>query len=279
MPDPRSYLYVPGDRPEFLEKATLRNADALIVDLEDAVPMASKDDARRTVMQWLEQLDVTSTQQVWIRVNPGAIGEVDMEALAGSFAITGFCLAKTEAAGEVEDRAALLARRQSRAQLMPLLESAGAIFQAVSIAQAPRVARLQIGEADLAADTGIDPSPGGGEFAWARSVVVFASAKAGVGAPVAPVDPDFRDLAALRESTENLRRSGFFGRACIHPAQLDIVNATFTTTGAAVEAARLLLASHASSGAGVSVGSDGRMVDEAVLRSARRLVEQAAAGR
>ncbi len=271
----RSHLYVPGDRPDVLAKALDRGADALIVDLEDAVPLARKDAARSAVLGWLDELPEITAAEIWVRVNQGASGHEDIRALARSPRVTGFCLAKTESAEEVVAVAELLDAAGSAAGLAPLLESAAAVLRAQDIAGAPRVSRLQVGEADLRADTGILPGPDERELAWVRSWVVLVSAAAGLEPPVGPVSTDFRDLDVLRESTEALRRMGYRGRACIHPAQVAVVNDVFTPSVEERAAARRVVDAYEAAlaqGAGVVLGDDGRMIDEAVVRQARRLL-------
>ena len=135
--------------------------------------------------------------------------------------------------------------------------------------------RLQVGEADLKADTGIEPGDDERELLWVRSQVVLASAAAGIDPPVGPVSTNFRDLDALRASTEAVRRLGYRGRACIHPAQIAVVHEVFTPSPEQVDAAQALIAAYdaaVAAGSGVLIGPDGRMVDEAVVRQARRLV-------
>ena len=270
----RSHLYVPGDRADVLAKALDRGADALIVDLEDAVPMAGKDAARDTVVGWLATVPPGSAE-IWVRVNAGGLGLVDVGALASSARLTGFCLAKTETAADVEAVSDLLDELGSDAALAPLVESAAALLRAESIAAAPRVRRLQVGEADLRADTGILPGPEERELLWVRSWVVLVSAAAGLEPPVGPVSTDFRDLDALTESTEALRRMGYRGRACIHPAQVEVVNAVFTPSAEELDTARRVVSSYEAAlaeGSGIVLGDDGRMIDEAVVRQARRLL-------
>jgi citrate lyase subunit beta/citryl-CoA lyase len=281
---PRSYLYIPGNQPRFLASALERGADALIVDLEDAVPLAGKDAAREAVGQWLAGLPRLEAE-IWVRVNPGERGLADVRALAnaatgrlgggpahGGAALAGFCLAKADSAADVAEVAAALDALGSPAALLPLLESAAGVLRAAHIARAPRVRRLQLGEADLCADAGIEPGADERELLFARSSVVLASAAAGIEPPVAPVSTDFRDLDALAASTRSLRRLGFFGRACIHPAQLPVANQVFTPTRAELDAAADVVSRHAAAGGGVAVAVDGRMIDEAVVRWARRLL-------
>jgi len=277
----RSHLYVPGDKPEVLAKALGRGADALIVDLEDAVAPASKDAARTVVANWLSGLPAAADNpvQVWIRINSGEMGHTDVRAVL-SPAVTGVVAAKTESAEELVALHAVLTAMEDKLELpagsigvVPLLESANAVLNALSIAKAPRVQRLQVGEADLRADIGVELGADGRELLYVRSQVVLISAAAGIDPPVGPVDTNFRDTEALAESTRAVKRMGYVGRACIHPAQAAIVNEVFTPTADEVAAAKDLIArfdAAMAAGDGVCLDAQGRMVDEAVVRQARR---------
>lgn len=279
----RSHLYVPGDKPEVLAKALGRGADALIVDLEDAVAPAHKAAARDIVAHWLSTLPRAAENpvQVWVRINPGDAGHVDVRAVA-SAALTGVVAAKTESAEELVALHGVLTEAEDRLEIVagslavvPLLESAHAVLQAMAIAKAPRVQRLQVGEADLRADIGVDLGPDGRELLFVRSQVVLISAAAGIEPPVGPVDTNFRDLDALRESTRAIKAMGYVGRACIHPAQAGVVNEVFTPTEQEVAAAIDLIArfdAAMAAGDAVCLDAQGRMVDEAVVRQARRVV-------
>ncbi|MFD3459914.1 HpcH/HpaI aldolase/citrate lyase family protein [Nocardia fluminea] len=271
----RSALYVPGNRPELFAKALAGQADVVLIDLEDAVPMRDKETARREATSWLRSVPA-HRGRIWVRVNAGDLGDDDLAAVApcGPAAV---CLAKTESAQRVRAAAAILGRYEPDAQtvrLCPLLETAAAIYAAREIAMAPRVLRLQIGEADLCADTGISPGDDERELLTARSQVVLAAAAAGIAAPLAPVRTDFRDLDALRVSTLALQRIGFRGRACVHPAQVPVVNEVFTPTRADLDRARALVTGFDAAASGVMVDDTGRMVDSAVIRRARRLLER-----
>ena len=279
-PQARSHLYVPGDKPDVLAKALGRGADALIVDLEDAVAPTAKDEARRIITEWLATLPVAAENpvEIWIRTNSGADALVDVKAVA-SPAVTGFCVAKAESVEEIENVSAALDVIEEELDLpngsfalAPLLESAAAVFLARDIAAASRVKRLQVGEADLRADVGFTLGDDQRELLFVRSMVVLASAAAGIDPPVGPVDPNFRDLDALKDSTLAVQRLGYLGRACIHPAQAAVVNDVFTPSAESVEAARSLIErfdAAIAAGAGVFV-DNGKMVDEAVVRQARR---------
>jgi citrate lyase subunit beta/citryl-CoA lyase len=277
----RSYLYVPGDAPRKLARALTSGADALIVDLEDAVAPSGKEAARTAVHDWLEAgPDAT----VWVRINPGEAGHHDARAVV-SPALAGVCVAKTASANEIATLGTVLAEAEEalglpvgRVAVVPLLETAGAVLAAAEIARAPRVTRLQLGEADLRAELGVEPGPDERELLWARSMVVLASAAAGIEPPVASASTDFHDLDALRVSTEALRRMGFRGRTCIHPAQVPVVNEVFTPGEAELTRARDLVERFEASlatGSGVCVDADGRMVDEAVVKAARRTLSNA----
>lgn len=278
----RSYLYVPGNAPDKLAKVLGRGADAVIVDLEDAVPWASKDEARATVTAWLRALDgETDGVEIWVRVNPGPLGVEDVTAVVAP-GLRGVMVAKTESRADLDAIDDALGKAEAREGLdagsvgvVPLLESAAAVLEARAIAAAPRVVRLQVGEADLAADLGFGEDVDDAEWAPLRSQVVLVSAAAGISAPVAPVSTDFRDLERFAASTRALARRGYVGRACIHPAQVGVVNDVFTPSEDSLARARALVEvfdQAVAEGRGVVVGPDGRMVDEAVVRRARSVI-------
>jgi citrate lyase subunit beta/citryl-CoA lyase len=268
---PRTYLYVPGDRPERFGKALASGADAVILDLEDAVAPARKAQAREEVVGFVRALEPPPSVEVWVRVNAADAGVDDLRGLASVEGLTGVCVPKVESARQLVELDALLAELGVDWIVEPLLESGASLFAACEIAGAPRVRRLQVGEVDLAADLGVTPGPEETELLWARSTVVAASASAAIEAPVGPVSPDFADLDALARSTESLRRLGFWGRACIHPAQLPVVGSAFRSEPEELAWAREVIA--ALEGAvGAAKGPDGRLIDEAVARIARRVL-------
>lgn len=271
---PRSYLYVPGNAGGKLAGALGRGADAIIVDLEDAVPVAEKDAARDGVVQWISDLPADLTTEVWVRVNPGPLREADVAALAGLPGLAGIALAKAESPADVEAVAAQLeAAGDTTTRLMPVVESAVAVLGAGAIAAGPRVHQMQIGEVDLAGDTGITPGEDEVELLAMRSMVVLASVAARIAPPVGPVSRITADPEALRRSTERVQRLGFVGRACIHPAQVPVVHDVFTPAGDEVEEARTvlrLLAEAEAAGSAVVLDAQGRLVDPAVLAGAQR---------
>lgn len=265
----RSYLYVPGDQPDKLAKADERGADALIVDLEDSVPLARKAEARAILAGWLGARGERDPP-VWVRVSSGAMLADDIAAIADA-SIAGVSLAKATLDGLARLDRLLDARGLA---VIALMETADAILGARAIAEHPRVVRLAIGEADLAAELAIETSSDGREMWFARQTVVLASAAAGIESPVGPVSTEFRDQAALRTTTETLRRMGFGARAAIHPAQVAIINEAFTPSADEVDAAQRIIERFAAAGGAACTDDDGRMIDEAIVRSARRVLDR-----
>lgn len=269
---PRSWLYVPGDSPDKLVKSLSRGADAVIVDLEDAVSPVRKELARRDVAAWLADLP-PGPVQVWVRINPGALGSEDVAAIADRCRLTGIVAAKVESSRDVEALDAQLASLgQLRMPVIPLLESAAAVLAAADIARAPRVHRLQVGEVDLMADLGMPDGAEEESLRTARSLIVLASASAGCEPPVAPVARDFRNLDQFRASTRMLRAMGYLGRACIHPAQVSVANDVFTPDEAEVTRARDVVDRYERAAGGVVLDGAGAMVDRAVVRQAQRIL-------
>jgi citrate lyase subunit beta/citryl-CoA lyase len=280
----RSYLFAPGDQARKLQHALESGADAIIADLEDAVAPSAKANARHMVANWLSRLD-GDQPQLWVRVNgsPRLLVE-DVHAVVGP-AVTGICLPKTHAPEQLGSLGELLGVAERQAGLtqgalkvVPLVESAAGLLSARAIAEQPRVWQLGLGELDLCAEIGLQPSADERELLSIRVQVVLASAAAGLAAPIGPVSTDFRDLDLLRHSTDALRRLGFGSRWAIHPAQVPVINQIFTPSADQVEAARRLVEHYDGAldqGVGVCVDEDGRMVDEAVVRMARRVLARA----
>ncbi|MGH9059643.1 MAG: HpcH/HpaI aldolase/citrate lyase family protein, partial [Acidimicrobiales bacterium] len=217
--------------------------------------------------------------EVWVRINPGPLRSDDLRAVVGP-ALTGVCPAKTESVDDLHRVDEVLAGAEAGAGLArgtirvaPLLESARAVMAAAAIAAGPRVVRIQAGEADLTSELGLDPGPDEVELSYLRSRMVMVSRAAGLHPPVGPIWAAYADLDGLRRSSEALRRMGYLGRACIHPAQVPIVHQVFTPDRAEVEAARALLDRFdqaLAAGSGVITDGRGAMVDEAMVKAARR---------
>ncbi len=252
----RSWLYVPANRPELLVKAMAGPADAVVLDLEDAVPAAAKDAARAAAH---DALRAARGKPLWVRMNPGS--EADIALLAAGRP-DGVRVPKAADPGAVAD----LARRLD-VPLHLLIESALGVENAFALARChPLVAGVSLGEADLAADLHVrDPAALG----WARQRVVVANRAAGLPSPVAPVWTDLADPTGLAADSAAARDAGFFGRSVIHPSQIEPVHRAFTPSEEDLDAARALLGSVD----GGSVDARGRFVDPAVVAGARWLLE------
>jgi citrate lyase subunit beta/citryl-CoA lyase len=279
----RSYLYVPGDRDEVLVKAPTRGADALVLDLEDAVVEHRKADARETVRAFLAGAGAgtESGPELWVRVNSDRVDD-DIRGVACP-ALRGVWVPKAEPALLREVDAALTAEEHRHGlaagtfRVVALLETARGVLAAADVAASPRVLRLGIGEADLAGELGLQPGPDRAELAPIRSQVVVASAAAAIAPPVGPVETALRDLDRLEQTTRVLLRQGFRARTAVHPGQLKVINSVFTPSPAEVAAARAVLDRLAEAerfGSGVATDADGRMLDRAVVRSASELLQR-----
>ncbi|MEO8038174.1 MAG: CoA ester lyase [Betaproteobacteria bacterium] len=258
---PRSYLFVPANRPERFDRACSSGADAVIVDLEDAVPPAEKEAARESLRHWLNP-----ERAVLIRVNAADTPwhEADL-ALCTNPGVTGFVLPKAEM---VSGAVAALASSGDR-QLLPLIETAIGFTRAREIAGARGVHRLVFGSIDLQVDLGIDGD--GEELLFFRSQLVLISRLAGIAPPVDGVCTEIDDPEQLQFDTLRGKRLGFGGKLCIHPRQVPLVNECFTPTEVELAwAARVLDAATKASGAAIAV--DGRMVDRPVILKAERIL-------
>lgn len=269
---PRSWLYVPGHRPERVAKALASQADAVVVDLEDAVPADRKDAARDVAVGTLaERRKGVPGPQVWVRVNSPATpeGRADIAAMTGSGA-DGLRLPRVEDADVVRDVA-----DATRLPLQLLLETALGLARASELATAhPLVGGIGLGEADLAADLLVDRDEG---LRWARGAVVVAARAAGLPSPVQSVWTDVADVDGLRTSSLAGRAAGFHGRSVVHPAQLPVVHEVFTPTPAEVEAALgVLRTAEEAAGRGEVAVLDaaGRFVDPAVVHRARVVLDR-----
>lgn len=270
-----SYLYVPADDPARLDKARSRGAHALIVDLEDGVAQSAKEAARATAADFIRQWAGAPGPDTWIRINRDAHEAADLDAVLAARP-AGIAVPKVEDPADIAELIARVHARQPDLPVMPLIESARGVLAMAAIAAVPGVTHLQVGEADLRADIGVDLGAEETELLLVRQQAVLACAAAGIAPPIAPVSIDFRDLDALRRSTASLARMGYLGRACIHPAQVPIVHEVFQPDEAALARAREICALadvHLAAGRGAFTGPDGRLVDEPIIRQARRLLE------
>jgi citrate lyase subunit beta/citryl-CoA lyase len=265
---PRSYLFVPADRPERFGKACSAGADAVIVDLEDAVAPAAKDQAREALAAWL-----SPAYPVLVRINAANTSwfEADL-ALCSRPGVAGIVLPKAEQVDDIA-RAAACALATP---VLPLIETAAGFANLAALAGAPGVQRLLFGSIDFKLDLGIDGDRE--ELLFFRSQLVLASRLAGLQPPVDGVSVGIGasadDVAQLEDDSSHARRMGFGGKLCIHPRQLAIVHAAFSPTAADIDWARRVLA--AVEGQSGAVALDGKMIDRPVILKAQRILAQAA---
>ncbi|GHF42036.1 citrate lyase subunit beta/citryl-CoA lyase [Amycolatopsis bartoniae] len=266
----RSWLYVPAHRADvLLPKAMAGVADAVVLDLEDAVPATAKDAARAAAVA---AAAVEQPKPLWVRVNAlgSEWGRADLAALAGSRA-AGLRLPKVEDPATVREAA-----ERTGLPLHVVLESALGVERAYELATAhPLVALLSLGEADLMADLRVSDRDA---LDWARQRVVVAARAAGLPSPPHAAWTAVSDVDGLVADTTTASRRGFFGRSVLHPSQLEPVNRLFTPGAAEVARARALLKSLADRSAqdvAAWLDEDGRFVDAAVVANARWLVELA----
>jgi len=259
---PRSYLFVPADRPERFEKALASGADAVIVDLEDAVAHEKKGAARSALGEWL----ATARTAVVVRINGiESPWFRDDLVLCSAPAVGAVMLPKAERAQDL----ATVSESAPGKPLLPLIETAAGFDAVRSITQAPLVQRLVFGSIDFQLDLGI--SGEGDALLYFRSQLVLASRLANLAAPVDGVSTSIDDAQTLRSDAERARRLGFGAKLCIHPKQVDSVNRSFSPSDEEVLwAQRVLDAAARSDGAAVAV--DGKMVDRPVILRAQALL-------
>jgi citrate lyase subunit beta/citryl-CoA lyase len=261
----RAFLFVPGNRPERFGKALAAGADAVIVDLEDAVAPGDKNAARAAVAAWL-----SADHPVVLRINGADTAWfTDDLALCAHPGVSGVMLPKAVRVEELAAVSAAMAGRAAPAVLLPLIETAAGFDAMRAIAAAPGVQRLVFGSIDFQLDLGIRGD--GEELLYFRSQLVLASRLANLAAPVDGVSTAFDDLAALERDTERAMRLGFGAKLCIHPRQVATVQRVFSPSEADIAWARRVLEAAANSN-GAAVALDGKMVDRPVIERARGIL-------
>lgn len=279
----RSFLFVPADSERKMDKARSVGADAIILDLEDAVAAEARPAARKLAAGYLEDRD-----DVWIRINPIDSDDsvADLNAVMAG-APVGIILPKARSAAD----AVALAERidkleaqhgieQGSTRIMTICtERPEALFSLDSyIGATSRLYGLSWGAEDLAAAVGANANRNEAgnwlpQFEMARSMCLFAAAAAEVAA-IDTVYTDFRDLDGLLRYATTARRDGFSGMLAIHPAQVEVINTAFEPTKEELERAALIVRLFDESPGAGTVGLDGKMIDRPHLIQARRLLQE-----
>ena len=267
----RSLLFVPGNRPERFTKALASGADAVVLDLEDSVPLGAKQAARDAIGGAWAGLRAAGLPLV-VRINA-------IESSAGPDDIEWLALLTSEASPaavmvpKAESRMSLerVAARLPGFALLPIIESAAGHAALSDIAASPVVLRLAVGHIDFMADTGLQCSADESELAPLRFAVAMATRLHRLAPAIDGVTVDIGDEARLREDTRRALRFGFAGKLCIHPRQIAVVHAAMAPNAEELAWARRVIAADAASG-GAAVQLDGRMVDAPVVLQAHRVL-------
>lgn len=270
LADARSFLFVPGNRPERFAKALASGADAVILDLEDAVPAAEKSAAREHVRTQWPQLAQPGVPLV-VRINAESTAEFadDLVLLRSLPAAAGVMVPKADGSMQRVRQAV------PAAAIVPLIETAAGLRAVDLVAAAAGVVRLAVGHIDFMADTGIACGEDEAELAPLRFAVAMATRMARLAPAVDGVTVQTDDEARVREDTRRALRFGFGGKLCIHPRQVAVVHAALAPSTEEVAWARRVVEADAAA-AGKAIRLDGRMIDLPVVLQARRTLARAA---
>ena len=280
----RSLLFVPGNRPNMLQKALGFSPDVFVPDLEDSVPTDEKANARAVAASFLAKLSDTGSLVI-PRVNSLDTGllEQDLAAIITPD-IYGLSIGKVQTVQEIADICGLIGPLEQKAglatgrlKLIPWIESAKAIVNAYEIcSSSKRIIAVAFGAEDFTNDMGIERTDDDSEIAYARSAVCIAARAADVVALDTPYF-GFRDTDGLQRDANTAKKQGFKGKFAIHPAQIDIINATLSPSTQEVEHAKRVLAAFEAAehqGRG-STSLNGKVIDVPVVKRARAILEMA----
>lgn len=285
MPPLRSFLFAPGNHPRRVEKALTLDADAVILDLEDAVAIAEKPATRGAVVAAFAQ---QRTGLLYVRVNAADTEFCyrDLTAIVRA-GLDGIILPKVESAASLQTIDWLLGNLERERDLaaggidlIPIIETARGLGVLEAILGAgTRVRHCAFGAGDFTLDVNMRWSRDEGELAYARARVVTASRAAGIEAPLDTVWVDLQDEAGLEASTRLALGLGFQGKMCIHPNQVPVVNRVFTPTNAEIDfAARVVAAfAQAEKEGSAAIQLDGKFIDYPIVYRAQRTLDAIAA--
>ena len=290
----RTLLFAPGNHPRRIEKAFTLGADAVILDLEDSVPVADKVATRAPVSQALAN---PRSCHGYVRVNalgtPYCYG--DLVATVGK-GVDGVVLPKVESAADLHAIDWLLANLErdkalpvGALDLIPIIETAAGLSRIERILQARtlkpysgvwRVRRVAFGAADFSQDLGLSPAHDEAELEYARARIVLASRAAGLEGPLDSPWFHLKDSEGFGRAIARSRRAGYQGRLCIHPDQVSVANAGYAPTADEIAAAeRVVAAFRAAEASGTAaIQVDGQMVDYPVAQRAERLLKAVKGG-
>lgn len=260
----RTYLFVPATRTDRVAKAQAAGPDAVILDLEDAVPIREKLAARDSALR-----DLRGTTGIFVRINGAETEwfEEDLE-LCAAIGAAGVVVPKAEDPEHLRD---VTRRLPAGVPLLPLIETARGFGNLAMLCAVPQVQRLVFGSIDFQVDLGIEGEDD--ELLYFRSRLVLASRLAGLQPPVDGVTVEINDAKIVRDDALRARRLGFGGKLCIHPGQVAPVNECFRPTAEDIAwAKRIIEAAETAKGGAVAV--DGKMVDRPVLLKAEYILHE-----
>ena len=260
----RSYLFAPGHNAKLLGRVFGAGADAVMLDLEDAVPPDAKATARAMVAEAL------ADHPAWVRVNAARTEWCEADLAAVGTRAFGIRIPKAESADDVR----WVAERAPGKPIICAIESARGVLAAAEIAAVPGVRHLAMGGVDLQND--LNAGNGNLQTLYVRSHLVVVSRAAGLEPPIDSVYPSLEDEAGLREQATFARSLGFFGKSAIHPRQLPVLHEVFTPSEQELDWAREVVAAFEAAGGAALQLPGGEFVDLPVAQRARRLLELAA---
>jgi citrate lyase subunit beta/citryl-CoA lyase len=284
MSNARSWLFAPGDSERKMEKATASTADIVIFDLEDAVADGEKPNARARVAAFLKS-NASHRERLWVRINPiqGPYALADLAAVMPG-APAGIMLPKPRGRADAEvlhhylsafEAAAGFEIGATRTMLLAT-ETPESVLAIGSYAGVPRLTAMSWGAEDLATALGAASNRGedgryGFTYEMARSLCLIGAAAAGVAA-IETIHGDFKDEAGLRARAEQVRRAGYRGMLAIHPAQVEVINETFTPSADELATAREVVDLFAANPSAGTIGHRGAMLDRPHLARAQALL-------
>ncbi len=258
----RSFLFVPGDRPDRFDRALASGADVVVIDLEDGVAPERKGRAREAALTWL-----SSGGRACVRVNPADASEheSDIEAMiAAGAGLLGVMVPKA-----ADDAVVSAVAGTTGVPVIPLIESAVGMTRVHDLASAPGVVRLAFGHLDYAVDLGA--STDRTSMLLARSMLVLASRASCLPGPVDGITAAVDDPDLLRDDTRHSYELGMTGKLLVHPRQVDVVHSAFRPSADEIAWAERIL-THSAQGGVVRV--DGEMIDAPVTARAQAVLRR-----
>lgn len=265
---PVSYLFVPGHRPDLIAKSLTSAADAVVVDLEDAVAPADRPAARVAVRAALAaHREAPTAQQFWVRINAPGTADAEADLAAVGDLLTHVRVPKVDDPAQIDWVAA---RAPHLAATLPAIESATGLLAAPAVAAHPLVARLGLGGVDLANDLGCDGSAAA--LAYPRSVLVVASRAAGLPGPVNSVYPKLDDPAGLLAHAAAAKAIGFGAQSALTPRQLPAIRQVFGLAAERIAWAREVVDAFRSAEGAACRTASGEFVDLPIAQEAERIL-------